>query len=74
MSAKEAAEILESLVDKLEILKEDKLILALEVAINCLKSSDKYEKWLGMLEENEFDSKTQLLNTIKLKYMFCYIV
>lgn len=74
MSAKEAAEILESLVDKLEILKEDKIILALEIAINNLKAKDKFEEWLGTLEENDFDSKEQLLNSIKLKNLFCYIV
>jgi hypothetical protein len=67
MSAKEAEEILEILVDKLEILKEDKIILALEIAINNLKAKDKFEEWLGTLEENDFDSKEQLLNTIKLK-------
>lgn len=43
MSAKEAAEVLEILVDKLEILKEDKIILALEIAINNLKAKDKFE-------------------------------
>jgi hypothetical protein len=74
MSAKEAEEILEILVDKLEILKEDKIILALEIAINNLKAKDKFEEWLGTLEENDFDSKEQLLNTIKLKNLFCYIV
>jgi hypothetical protein len=74
MSAKEATEILEILVDKLEILKEDKIILALEIAINNLKAKDKFEEWLGTLEENDFDSKEQLLNTIKLKNLFCYIV
>jgi hypothetical protein len=74
MSAKEAEEILEILVDKLEILKEDKIILALEIAINNLKAKDKFEEWLGTLEENDFDSKEQLLNSIKLKNLFCYIV
>ena len=74
MSAKEAEEILEGLVDKLEILKEDKIILALEIAINNLKAKDKFEEWLGTLEENDFESKEQLLNTIKLKNLFCYIV
>lgn len=74
MSAKEATEILEILVDKLEILKEDKIILALEIAINNLKAKDKFEEWLGTLEENDFDSKEQLLNSIKLKNLFCYIV
>ena len=74
MSAKDAEEILEGLVDKLEILKEDKIILALEIAINNLKAKDKFEEWLGTLEENDFESKEQLLNTIKLKNLFCYIV
>jgi hypothetical protein len=74
MSAKEAEEVLEILLDKLEILKEDKIILALEIAINNLKAKDKFEEWLGTLEENDFDSKEQLLNTIKLKNLFCYIV
>lgn len=74
MSAKEAAEVLEILVDKLEILKEDKIILALEIAINNLKAKDKFEEWLVTLEENDFDSKEQLLNTIKLKNLFSYIV
>lgn len=74
MSAKEAEEILEILVDKLEILKEDKIILALEIAINNLKAKDKFEEWLVTLEENDFDSKEQLLNTIKLKNLFSYIV
>lgn len=74
MSAKEAEEVLEILVDKLEILKEDKIILALEIAINNLKAKDKFEEWLGTLEEKDFDSKEQLLNSIKLKNLFCYIV
>ena len=74
MSAKEAAEVLEILLNKLEILKEDKVTLALEIAINNLKAKDKFEEWLGTLEENDFDSKEQLLNTIKLKNLFCYIV
>ena len=74
MSAKEAAEVLEILLDKLEILKEDKITLALDIAINTLKAKDKFEEWLGTLEENDFDSKEQLLNTIKLKNLFCYIV
>lgn len=74
MSANEAAEVLEILLDKLEILKEDKIILALEIAINNLKAKDKFEEWLRTLEENDFESKEQLLNSIKLKNLFCYIV
>ena len=74
MSAKEAAEVLEILLDKLEILKEDKITLALDIAINTLKAKDKFEEWLGTLEENDFDINKQLLNTIKLKNLFCYIV
>lgn len=74
MSAKEAAEVLEILLDKLEILKEDKVTLALDIAINTLKAKDKFEEWLVTIEENDFDSKEQLLNTIKLKNLFCYIV
>lgn len=72
MGIAEAVEILESLKEDLnEDVTIPELILALEIAINCLRGYGRFSPWLGMLDSDEFDSKDQLLNTIKLKMLFC---